>query len=485
MFKFISFFASLTVAIQAHAFVDISTGAYTQSWIDYEGKDLDIKIKLERTYNSRSSHKGWFGFGWCSDLETTLIVGEKSAIVNHCGDGVETYYEKKGSIYKTNHTSDGAIEKVGSHFVRTFSDGTSETFAQNGQLIEIRKKQEYLAIKYNDKGVIKQLVDGGGRIVSILSNSNGYVTDITFQSTNKDGTPLKQEVAQYVYKEDNLISAKNFWRNTYSYFYDKDQNLVKAVWPNNKNIELEYSSNDWVKSLKGTDVCSETYNYKVESSKTPPRYFIDVKKNCKEGTITERSYAYTYSLDRSRLVASEVDEEGLRREFMHDTNGHISEVIEHRFNGKVTTKITRNGKGQITKVSNPFEARTYSYKNGNGKDLTTELLIEEFADGKSLNKYSYTFSYDDQDRMISGTKPSGGTVRLKYDDNDRVSHISAKNTSIEVLYDGDKTEARGIKFATKELPLNIYEISASPDEVLAVELYFDFIRLKDLTIPSY
>lgn len=160
-------------------------------------------------------------------------------------------------------------------------------------------------------------------------------------------------------------------------------------------------------------------------------------------------------------------------------------MIEHRFNGKVVTKITRNKKGQITKVSNPFESRTYSYKIGNGKDLISELLIEEFADGKRLNKYDYTFSYDDEDRMISGSKPNGTTVNLKYDESNRINQVSSKNMTIEILYDGDKMEAKGVKLADKELPLNIYEITASPEEISAVELYFDAIRVRELTIPSY
>lgn len=485
MFKLITFFIALTVSVQTYALVDLATGAYTQSWIDYEGKDLDIKIKFERTYNSRSNHKGWFGFGWCTDLETNLSVSEKSVIVNHCGDGSETSYEKKGTEYRTLYTKDGVVKKIGSDFVRTFSDGTTERFSKDGRLIEIRKNQDFLSLKYNDKGVIQELIDGGGRRVSVTSNSNGKITEIIFHGKNKDNTPIKQEIAQYTYKDDNLVSAKNSWGNLYSYTYDKEHNLTKAVWPNNKNIEIEYSSNDWVKALKGTDICTESYDYKVESSKTPPRYSINVSKKCEKGLVTERSYAYTYSLDRSRLIAAEIDEEGLRREFIHDSNGHVIEVIEHRFNGKVVTKITRNNKGQITKVSNPFEARTYSYKNGNGKDLTSEILIEEFADGKVLNKYAYTFAYDDEDRMLSGTKPSGSTVSLKYDELNRVQQISSKNATVEVLYDGEKIDARGVKLADKELPLNIYEITASPEEISAVELYFDFIRLRELTIPSY
>ncbi len=485
MFKLILFCIAMTVSVHTHAHVDIATGAFTQSWIDYEGKDLDIKIKFERTYNSRSNYKGWFGFGWCSDLETILIVRENSVVINHCGDGAETSYEKKGTIYKTVHTNDGVIKKVGANFVRSYGDGTSETFSKEGRLIEIRKKQDFLSIKYNEKGIIKELVDGGGRRVSVNSNSNGYITEVTFLATNKDSAPIKLEIAKYTYKDDNLISAKNSWGNVYSYTYDKEHNLTKALWPNDKNIEIEYSSNDWVKALKGTDLCTENYDYKVESSQNPPRYSINVSKKCEKGLIAERSYAYTYSLDRSRLVAAEIDEEGLRREFIHDGNGHIIEVIEHRLNGKVVTKITRNNKGQITKVSNPFEVRTYSYKDGNGKDLTSELLIEEFVDGKRLNKYVYTFSYDDEDRMISGAKPSGTTVSLKYDEFNRVHQISSKNTAVEVLYEGDKMEAKGVKLADKELPLNIYEIAASPEEVSAVELYFDFIRLRELTIPSY
>lgn len=485
MIKLFSLFVALTICPKAYAVVDTATGAFTHSWTDYEGKDLDLRIKFERTYNSRSNHKGWFGFGWCSDLETTIAVNEKSLVVNHCGDGIETTYDKKGSTYKTQQASDGVIRKDGSNYIRTFKDGTSEIFSQNGQLTEIKKAQSYLALKYNEKGIIKELIDSGGRKVQVTSNASGYVTAISFQAPQKSGTTAELEIALYTYKDHDLISVKNAWGNVYSYIYDKEHNLTKAIWPNNKNIEIEYNANDWVKALKGTDICAENYDYKVDNAKNPPRYAVAIVKSCDKGQIIERSYAYTYSLDNRRVIAAEIDENGIRREYIYDNNGNVVEVIEHRPKGKVVTKIKRNDKGQIVNISNPFEARSYFYKNGQGRDLVVEVVIEEIALGRVVDKYSYMLAYDEDDRMISGIKPGGVSINFKYDDDNRLIKVSSKGVSIDVIYDGDAREPKAVKQGDKELPLRIYEKAATTQEIAAVEMYFDFVRLREVAIPSY
>lgn len=476
---------ALLFASKVFAFVDTATGSFTHSWIDYEGKGLDLNIKLERTYNSRSNYKGWFGFGWCSDLETTITVSESSITVHHCGAGEEIIFQKAGSLFKATRAHDGVFKKSGPSYVRSFTDGTQETYNSIGKLSEIRKNRNYITLKYNEKGTIKSLQDSGGRVVMVESNQNGYVTSIAVLPAKEDNQKQREKVAGYEYKNDDLVSATNFWGNTYTYTYDKEHNLTKAVWPGNNTVEIEYNSNDWVKSLKGTNICTESYLYKVDGSKTPTRYAADVKKVCNSGVVIERSYSYFYALDSRRLATAEVNEDGLHREYTYDNSGNVVEVIEHRAKGKVITKIERNEKGQITKVNNAFERKSYTYKVGHGKDVVTEVIIEEMASGRVLNKYSYIFRYDEDDRLIANEKDGSIKLEFRYDDEGRVAKISSKGVAIQILYQGTEEEPKAIKFGDKELPLRIYETTASEKEIAAVELYFDFLRAQQLTVPSY
>lgn len=479
--------ASMVVP-QALAVVDTSTGSFIHSWIDYEGKGLDLNIKLERTYNSRSNDKGWFGFGWCSDLETTITISESSVAVNHCGSGEEIVFQKAGSLFKSTRTQDGIFKKSGSNYVRTFADGTTETYSSNGKLSEIRKRGDYISLKHNEKGTIKSLQDSGGRVVVTETDQSGFITSITAIVPSKNGKKQKEKIADYTYKDDNLVSATNFWGNTYTYTYDKEHNLIKAVWPGNNTVEIGYNSNDWVKSLKGTNICTEDYAYKVDGSKNPPRYAVDVKKSCDHGVVIERGYSYSYGLENRRIVAAEVDVDGVRREFKYDNDGNVVEVTEYRPNktgiAKIVTQISRNERGQIVKVNNAFESRAYKYKTGASRDVVVEVTLETVALGKTVESMKYAFSYDEADQILSAVKPDGQRLVFKYDD-DRVIKISSKDMTIEVLYDTGSAEPNAIKFAGKILPLAIYDKSPTPQELSAVELFFDFVRVQNLTIPSY
>ena len=47
--------------------------SYTDIIVPGGGHDLEVV----RTYNSRATGTGWFGFGWGSDFETHLSVGSR------------------------------------------------------------------------------------------------------------------------------------------------------------------------------------------------------------------------------------------------------------------------------------------------------------------------------------------------------------------------------------------------------------------------
>lgn len=73
-------------AVEALAIVDMANGNYSETW-----EDIELgSISLARTYNSRSAYNGLFGYGWCTDFETSLAVQLPGQItVTECGAGME------------------------------------------------------------------------------------------------------------------------------------------------------------------------------------------------------------------------------------------------------------------------------------------------------------------------------------------------------------------------------------------------------------
>ncbi|KHD88721.1 MAG: hypothetical protein OM95_07965 [Bdellovibrio sp. ArHS] len=482
--KFLTIVFLSQLACTSFAMVDSSTGAFTHSWIDYEGKGLDLKLKLERTYNSRSNHVGWFGHGWCSDLETNIIASETTVSAIHCGDGQETVFKKSGSLYKSSFLAAGIFRKVSSGWIRTLPDGTQESFSLSGRLQEVKKGQDYLALKYSEKGHLKEVIDSGGRHVQVITSPTGLITEINFLSKNKKGISFKETIAKYTYNGTDLISALNSWENLYSYEYDKDHNMIKAVWPEKKTVNISYNSNDWVKSVSGSGICDEQYDYKIDSINQPPKYAVSVRKLCPNDVIIERAYSYSYSLDNKRLVAAELDENGVQRTFKYDDLGNVIAVIERRPRGDITSNITRNANGHIIQISNLFETRKYAYKRGHSRDLVVEASFEDVVMGKVIQTTIYRYAYDENDRMVSVILPNNDRLFAKYNDFDRVEKIALKDLEIEVVYE-HPDDVKGIRYNGKVLPLEIYDKKFSPKEISAVELYFSFVRGEKLAVPYY
>ena len=57
------------------------------------------ELGIARTYNSKSTVSGWFGYGWGSSYETRLIVmPDGSAVVRENGSGRSMFYRTKSEV---------------------------------------------------------------------------------------------------------------------------------------------------------------------------------------------------------------------------------------------------------------------------------------------------------------------------------------------------------------------------------------------------
>src|ERR1700685_3388371 len=94
---FLSFSFSLVFSLASLGLVDLKTANYSDAWVDMSLPGTGYDLKVERAYNSRTLYNGLFGFGWCSDFETSLeITPEGNIKLTECGAGVETLYQAKG-----------------------------------------------------------------------------------------------------------------------------------------------------------------------------------------------------------------------------------------------------------------------------------------------------------------------------------------------------------------------------------------------------
>jgi hypothetical protein len=64
----------LIASSMAHAGVNPRNGDFYISYEDASLSGQGHEIELTRTYNSKSTKIGWFGYGWGSPFETSLTV---------------------------------------------------------------------------------------------------------------------------------------------------------------------------------------------------------------------------------------------------------------------------------------------------------------------------------------------------------------------------------------------------------------------------
>jgi hypothetical protein len=83
----------MLIGIRAVAVVDMKNANYSNTWIDLIVPGTGYDLKISRTYNSRTLFSGMFGYGWCSEFETSIaITSENNLRLTECGAGQEIVY---------------------------------------------------------------------------------------------------------------------------------------------------------------------------------------------------------------------------------------------------------------------------------------------------------------------------------------------------------------------------------------------------------
>ena len=93
------FVMTMLMASLAQAGVNLKNGNFYISYTDIVVPGGGKKLEITRTYNSKSTEVGWFGFGWGSEFETRLEVSaDGSIIVHEHGSGSKTRFTPKTAI---------------------------------------------------------------------------------------------------------------------------------------------------------------------------------------------------------------------------------------------------------------------------------------------------------------------------------------------------------------------------------------------------
>ena len=460
------------LAFNVHSGVNLKNGNFFISYTDIIIPSAGKTLEITRTYNSKSTEIGWFGFGWGSEFETNpRVSADGSVIIQENGAGALTRFDPKkkvdaraaakkivavvkkktalsganakklidklardaelrysyakqfgveakianGAKFHSNQRGLQELIKKKDGFVRKSADGTQEFFNRHGRLAQIKYKSGHIinltpSNRENDKE-LKSIKDSLGKQIFLKWYPDGRVKEIDASGNRK---------ASYTYDGKTLASSVDLAGNKYQYKHDSNHNLTNIKYGDGTETKVTYERNTQLVSSV-TKKNGEKTSYKHGSNPKNPdlHYWTEVTKTRpgqKSKPVTNR-YEYEIRIkpdgqQYNHRIVTVVN--GQRTETVYSPNGGQPLKI---VKGKRVTSFEYDKDGLLTKKTLP-----------NGKTTALEYhkrckKVSKVVEGTNWTK----FDYGKKCNLKKAVNSKGKTVFLVYDRKSRITKMVDQN----------------------------------------------------------
>jgi YD repeat-containing protein len=457
-----SLIALALLPVLAFGGVNLKNGNFYITYTDIIVPGGDHDLEVTRTYNSKSTDNGWFGFGWGSLYETKLMVSaDGSVFVIENGSGAQTrfvpkevvniesaskkiveamkkkepmsdvamqsllkrlnndaelrnIYSKKyevdtkladGTMLYSNDRGIQTMVKEKTGYKRTNSDGKTDFFDNDGKLTKISDKNGY-SILFEYKGnQLSAIKDTQAKQIILEWYPDGKIKSASYAGDKK---------ATYTYDtKGNLIGSVDVLGNVYKYDYDGNHNLTAIVYVDTTKMQIKYDKNSFATEV--IERSGESTKYKYESNPKNPdfHYWTTVTKKAKESPETSSRYEYEIKSkpdgqQYTYRIATEV--EGVKTETIYSECCSLPLKITR---GKEVTTFEYNAKGLLTKKTST---------RGEYVELAYDEKINKIT--KVVNNEGWTtFQYDKTGNLSKAVNSAGKSVLLIYDRDGKITKM--------------------------------------------------------------
>lgn len=242
-------------------------------------------FQLQRTYQSRSLHRGLLGYSWCLPFDKSLAFQPGGEIwYTSCEFDQPVRFTKlittnHKTIYKSISSSNFSLQLSSKGYTLKTSQNETWYYNRKGQLIKWRDpgSNQMVHIVRNSQGHLRWLLLVGGEKIRVITNSSG---------TRIFRLISKQQKIIYKYSKDHeLISVKTS-SEAWTYSYDEAFNL-REIHKNSLLIQrMTYDlKKDRIQSLEINQFSISFNNHGQIKSILHPRWgqaqFIYKKENGK------------------------------------------------------------------------------------------------------------------------------------------------------------------------------------------------------------
>jgi YD repeat-containing protein len=451
----------------AQAGVNLKNGNFYISYTDIVVPGGGKKLEITRTYNSKSTEVGWFGFGWGSEFETKLeLSADGSIIIHEHGSGAKTRFTPKtavdavaastkivnemkkktalsekaasdliqklalnaelrhtyavnfgiqatvapGSVLYSNDRGPQELQVTKEGFKRVFSDGRTDFFNNDGQLTKIADKAGYFIGFTYKNGQLDSIKDSQAKQIFFSWYPDGLVKEMWSAGDKK---------ASYKYEETDLVSSKDVGDNSYEFAYDKSHNLSEIRYSDKTKLKISFDP----KTFFVTEVADrngETTKYQYGSNSTNPddHYWTIVTKPGFDGKPVSNRYEYE--------IKATADGSRYTYRILTDINGIKTETIygDHSLPMKImrsnhVTTFEYNQDGLLTK------------KESSKGDFVNIEYDDKINKIKKVvnNEGTTTFEYDARGNLIQAANNQGKKVFLIYDSKGKIAKMVDQETN--------------------------------------------------------
>ena len=350
-------------SLMAGAAVDLKNGNYVERWADLQAGSTQAPLEVTRYYNSRSTYRGLFGQGWCSNLETRLDVLPEGRIrIVECGAAAETLYAPasfnlgqlesvvgtiveqerqskrptdlttlraqllrhadqrlawarhfhlrfpevpEGVAFSAEQLQVETIRFDGQHYIHTQIDGTQQHFDHSGRLVWMADRgQNWVRLNYE-----------GERLTEVVNRDEQKLTLHYAPGTHQVNLVVGPErrLVRYAYRDGQLSNVTNAWGNTYRHAYNPRGQLIRTDFPDGTFEAIDYHPKHdgvtrYTHRAVGDFSCSESYTYDLAPGQaTAPRFLATARKACSGGPVEETRFSFSYlSREDGRLALQRV-----------------------------------------------------------------------------------------------------------------------------------------------------------------------------------
>jgi YD repeat-containing protein len=458
---------ALIMSSSAFAAVNLKNGNFYVSYTDIVVPGGGKRLEITRTYNSKATEVGWFGFGWGSEFETFLETSsDGSVIVHEHGSGARTRFTPKTSIdavaaaskivnemkkktvlsektaaeltdklatnaelrhsYAQNfgiqatiapgsvlYSSDRGPQELvvtADGYRRDHSDGRQDFFNSAGKLVKIQDKSGYSIGFLYKNGFLESIKDSQAKQIYFSWYPDGRVKEIWSAGDKK---------AQYKYKEQDLISSVDVDDNVYQYSYDKSHNMTEINYSDKTKLVVAYDP----KSFFVTEVTErngEAFKYQYGSNPKKPdyHYWTLVTKPGFDGKPVTNRYEYEIKVrpDGSTYtyrILTEIN--GISTETLYAENSLPLKIVR----GSNVTNFEYNSDGLLTKKTS---------SKGDFVNIEYDNAIKKIK--KVVNNEGTTvFDYDPKGNLVKASNNQGKVVFLIYDSKGKISKMVDQEAS--------------------------------------------------------